>query len=415
MPKFRRSALVVLPLGIVALSSAAVFAASTKTKTAPAAVAEEAAVPAAAIDSKLVLSSYVELVYRNYKDAYDDAVALDKAIDKFLAQPTDLTLKAAKEAWLKARESYGQTEAFRFYEGPIDFVNQAQGTEGPEGFLNAWPLNEAYIDYVQGNLKAGIINEVPPKPITKKRLIERNQAEDEADVATGYHAIEFLLWGQDLSSDTPGTRPIADYITKAPANITAVERRRTYLKTVADLLVDDLKFLVDSWEPGKDNYARQWAGGNDNEHLSQMLTGIATLSGFELASERMGTSLDSGDQEDEHSCFSDNTHNDFIYNAKGIANVYFGQYRDYKGKASLDALLAAKDKKLAAQVAKQLKETERLMAAIPFPIDREVLSTPKGSKGREAMEKAVASLQKQADLFKKAGEVLGLKVEVVSE
>ena len=74
--------------------------------------------------------------------------------------------------------------------------------EGPEGRLNSWLLDEAYIDYVKGNAQAGLINNFE-FPLTEEALLAKNQEDDEADVSTGYHAIEFLLWGQDFYSQSP--------------------------------------------------------------------------------------------------------------------------------------------------------------------------------------------------------------------
>tara|TARA_R110001592_G_scaffold32162_1_gene112741 strand:+ start:9669 stop:10799 length:1131 start_codon:yes stop_codon:yes gene_type:complete len=347
------------------------------------------------ITQEVVVQNYAGLVYTSYNAAYQDGLKLQQAIDGFLANPNDDTLNGAKQAWLTSRNSYGQTEAFRFYEGPIDFAD-ADGNEGPEGRLNAWPLDEAYIDYVQGNPNAGLVNNKGVK-ITKDSLSGENQANDEAEVSTGYHAIEFLLWGQDLNIDGPGNRPVSDY-----AKTANNERRRAYLKVVTELVVDDLKFLVDQWAPNQDNYAKTFV--QDKDALSKIMTALATLSGFELASERMATALDSGDQEDEHSCFSDNTHNDFIYNAQGIMNVFFS--------AGLYEYLETKDDDLAEELEEQILETKKLIAALPHPIDREILSTPKGSEARQKMEMAVSSLQKEADLFKKAGDVLGIKVSI---
>ncbi|NDF11431.1 MAG: iron-regulated protein [Proteobacteria bacterium] len=382
---------------LVAVLSLAVYCASI------------ASVPAADISGKAQVETYAKLVYANYQDAYADAKKLQKAVDALLANPNDATLKAAKDAWLASRNSYGQTEAFRFYEGPIDFVSQDKKEEGPEGRLNAWPLNEAYIDYVQGNPKSGIIQDEKIK-ISEAVLKEKNQADDEANVSTGYHAIEFLLWGQDLSADGPGNRPSSDYAKGDKIK----ERRREYLKAVTDILVEDLDFLVTSWEPNKDNYAKKFIAADPKESLGKIMTGLATLSGFELSSERMATALDSGDQEDEHSCFSDNTHNDFIYNAEGIENVYTGHYGSVKG-AGIDALLAAKDKALADKLTAQIAETKKLIASLPVPIDTKVLASPKDSEGRKKMEAAVVSLQKEADLLKQAGRVLGVKADIVSE
>lgn len=346
-------------------------------------------------DTHTIVQRYAELVHTHYSATHSDAVRLQAAIDIFLADPTDKTLQQAKEAWLVSRDSYGQTEAFRFYEGPIDFADE-NGNEGPEGRLNAWPLDEAYIDYVQGNLQAGLVNN-PGTEITKNFLTDKNQADDEAEVSTGYHAIEFLLWGQDLSLETAGTRPVSDY-----ANTPNNQRRRTYLKVVTDLLVDDLQFLVNAWIPGQDNYAAQFT--RDDAALPKIMTALATLSGFELASERMATALDSGDQEDEHSCFSDNTHNDFIYNHQGIMNVL--------QDTGLYDHLKSKDANLASTLNQQMFETQSLLASLPHPIDREILSTPENSPARAQMEAAITSLQKQAALFKAAGTALGITVSI---
>ncbi len=360
-------------------------------------------------DARPQIVSYSELVYKNYKQAFDAAKVMQNAINTFLANPNEATMKAAKEAWLVARNPYSETEAFRFYEGPIDFVNEEQGTEGPEGRLNAWPLNEAYIDYVRGNAASGIVQDAS-KPLTVSSIKGLNQASDEADVSTGYHAIEFLLWGQDLSLSGPGNRPASDYLAGNLVN----ERRRVYLKTVTDVLVDDLAFLVKSWAPTEHSYAVVFSAMPQKEALAKILTSLATLSGFELASERMATALDSGDQEDEHSCFSDNTHNDFIYNAKGIKNVYFAKYDDYKG-ASLHELLMTIDSSLAGKIAMQLDQTEKTIAALPAPIDREVLATAPSSEPRQKMEKAIASLQAQAKLFVQAGKALGVDAQLLMD
>jgi len=349
----------------------------------------------AKIDAADVIQKYAGRVYQDYDRAYKDAVNLQKNIAAFLADPSEANLQAAKVSWLVSRDSYGQTEAFRFYEGPIDFAD-GEGNEGPEGRLNAWPMDEAYIDYVQGNSKAGLVNN-PGLPITKASLTDKNQADDEAEVSTGYHAIEFLLWGQDLSLESAGTRPASDYA-DTPQNL----RRRDYLRVVTDLLVDDLRFLVKEWAPAQDNYAKAFVA--DDQALSKIMSALATLSGFELASERMATALDSGDQEDEHSCFSDNTHNDFIHNNQGIINVFFS--------TGLHDYLASKDSALADKLGVHIYKTHGALSVLPYPIDREILSTPEGSDAREKMETAVTLLQEQGDLFKAAGDAMGIEVSI---
>lgn len=364
---------------------------------------------AGTVTTEAVLQNYSQNVSANYKDSLAAAKKLQTSVDTFLAKPSQETLDAARAAWTESRIPYLQTEAYRFYGGPIDFSDPASGGEGPEGRINAWPLNEAYIDGVKDNPKSGIINNTNAD-LSIDALSGKNQEKDEADVATGYHAIEFLLWGQDFSKDGPGTRLFTDYEPGSTAN----DRRRTYLKNITQLLVNDLQFLADSWdETGKDNYAKAFLAGG-NESLGKTLTALATLSGFELASERIATALDSGDQEDEHSCFSDTTRNDFVFNARGIRNVFMGYYNGKSGPG-LHALLKEKDAALADTLARQLEETEKLMNDLPQRIDRDVLAASKDSEGRQTMEKIVAALQKQADLFKQAGKALGVDVSIVSE
>ncbi|MCM8532950.1 MAG: hypothetical protein NE330_17415 [Lentisphaeraceae bacterium] len=351
--------------------------------------------------------SHANVVASNYADTLADAVALKGSIKVLLNNPTASNLERAKKSWLQSRESYGQTEAFRFYDGPIDFADEKAGTEGPEGDLNAWPVNEAFIDYVQGKPNSGIINS--KEKLSLDYITSVNMKADEADVTTGYHAIEFLLWGQDLSTKTAGTRSYKDYIPGKTSN----DRRRQYLKLITEKLITDLEFLVTEWAPSKDNFRAKYVTLTDAEVQSQLFTALATLSGFEIASERMGTSLDSGDQEDEHSCFSDNTHRDFIANQQGIINVYLASYGDVQGYGLHDSL-KAKDAALADELKTSLNKTLKLMGNIPNPVDQ-VLASKEGSAGRKTMEAVVSALMEQAELMKKAGTVLGVEVNIVAE
>ncbi|MEM8487546.1 MAG: imelysin family protein, partial [Bacteroidota bacterium] len=165
------------------------------------------------LDRAAVVETYADIVFASYEDSYNAAVLLDQAVDAFVANPSQATLDAAREAWLNAREPYGQTEAYRFASGPID------DADGPEGLLNAWPLDEAYVDYVVGDAGAGIVNNAASFPSIDTDLIESlNEVGAEENVSTGYHAIEFLLWGQDLSATGAGNRPVTDYTTDANAS-----------------------------------------------------------------------------------------------------------------------------------------------------------------------------------------------------
>jgi putative iron-regulated protein len=291
------------------------------------------------------------------------------------------------------------TEAFRFYDGPVEAV---------EGEINSWPLNEAFIDYVEGKPDAGVINN-PDMDLSIAALIVNNQVSDETDVTLGWHAVEFLLWGQDLSADGPGNRPVSDYIAGQGNN----DRRRLYLKVATDRLAADLGRLVQAWAPGvPDNYAATFKVLPPREAVGRIMNGVAVLAGFEFMSERLAVGLDSGDQEDEHSCFSDTTHQDFVHDLKGVENVWTGVYPGSPGPGMRD-LLTKVDAELAAEVDGLLVEATAKIAALGDPWDQ-VLASPEGSPERAAGEEAVAALQALADGLRRAGNALGVLVQIPS-
>lgn len=354
-----------------------------------------------AVTAAAVAAQYATLVHANYEDTLTSAKAMQAAIKAFTAQPSAEALAEARKTWLAAREFYGQTEAFRFYGGPID------DDKGPEGQINAWPMDESYVDSVEGKPKAGLINN-RKIAITKKALAAQNERGGEENIATGWHAIEFLLWGQDLSETGPGNRSFEDFVDGKKPN---ADRRRQYLTVVTELLVDDLSFLVKSWAPeGKSNYRVKFVKGN-MESVRKMLVGLGSLSRGELAGERLEVALNSQDQEDEHSCFSDNTHRDAVTNARGIQNVWLGEYKRADGSlvkgASLRDLVAAKNPALADKTSQQIAASVAAAEGIQAPFDREIIGG-KDAPGRQRIQKTIDSLTQQSKDLVEAANAIGI-------
>lgn len=346
--------------------------------------------------------TYADIVYASYADSLATMTTLNEALTAFVEAPSEETLDAAKEAWLLARDVYGQTEAYRFYGGPIDDEN------GPEGQINAWPMDESYVDYVAGVADAGIINNPEDYPdITAALLISLNEEGGEENVATGYHAIEFLLWGQDLSADGAGERAYTDYTEEANA-----DRRGEYLLVVGQLLVDDLQSLVDAWSPDvEDNYRAEFLALPIDEALSNILTGIGVLAKSELAGERIFTAYDNQDQEDEHSCFSDNTHNDIIANAQGIINVYTGTYNAVDGTVVSGTAIAdivdAIDSELNAVMLDLLEVVETEVNDVYVPFDQAIILPD----AREQVFGTVNALLDAGDEIVVVADALGLTID----
>jgi len=343
-----------------------------------------------------VLAHYGAVVHAAYADTLAVARDMQRTIHAFLAAPSEAGLNQARQAWVAARDRYGQTEAFRFYGGPID---------EPEGRINAWPMDEAYIDAVQGRPDAGMIND-PKRPITRASLIALNEKDGEENISTGWHAIEFMLWGQDLSETGPGARAWTEFVDgRAPH----AARRRLYLRTVTDLLVDDLSALEKAWSPGDANNFR--AGfERDPQSLARVFTGIGVLSRGELAGERLEVALDTQAQEDEHSCFSDTTQRDVVANALGIRNVWRGEYTRRDGSTvkgpGLNALVAARDAPLATRLDREMDVSVATAQSIPAPFDRAIVAD---SLGRPAVEATVAALKQQAQSLVRAAATVGVR------
>lgn len=312
------------------------FAAST-------ALAVLIASPAFAVEKADVLSTYVDIAQAGYQDSLTTAKALQTAVDALIAAPSQDTLAAARSAWLAARNPYQQTEVFRFGNAIVDDW---------EGKVNAWPLDEGLMDYVSDDYEGptdeneyaalNIIanpqvtiagQDVDATSITPELIADTlNEADGvETNVARGYHAIEFLLWGQDLNGTGPGAgdRPYTDYASGDDCTGGNCDRRADYLRAATDLLVSDLEYMVAAWDA--DGAARADVMADDDAGITAILTGMGSLSYGEQAGERMRLGLMLNDPEEEHDCFSDNTHNSHFYDGQGVQNVYLGSYTRVDG------------------------------------------------------------------------------------
>ncbi|GHA12287.1 peptidase [Devosia pacifica] len=341
------------------------------TAMAGAAIAVIATQGAAAVEAADVVETYADIAQATYEDSLETAQTLQEAVETLISEPTEANLEAAKQAWLAARVPYQQTEAYRFGNAIVDDW---------EGKVNAWPLDEGLIDYVDSSYggesdvnafytvnviandrvsSGGVdidVSEINPDVLAQLHEV----GGVEANVATGYHAIEFLLWGQDLNGTNAGsgTRPVTDFDTE---NCTGgnCERRADYLSAAADLLVSDLEEMVGNWQDN--GAARTELTADPGAGIAAMLTGLGSLSYGELAGERMKLGLLLNDPEEEHDCFSDNTHNSHYYDVMGIRNVWTGTYEGVDGDTvegpSLADYVAETDEALASEMDQKLGAT----------------------------------------------------------
>lgn len=348
-----------------------------------------------------VAKHYADLVHAAYGASLGSAEKMRDAIDRLLDRPGQTRLDAARKAWIAARDDYTVTEPFRFYGGPID-----DPKTGPEGLLNAWPMDEAYVDYVVGDARAGIVNDRAAYPkITQDVIVEGNEKGGETNISSGWHAIEFLLWGQDRSQDGPGARPPRDYSTAPNAR-----RRATYLRLTTQRLLSDLRSVQTAWAPNGGAYRASFLDDPDGA-LTKILRGIGALNSGELAGERMAVAVESKDQEDEHSCFSDNTNADVVNDLKGIVMVYTGDGPGGRAPAgaSLDALVAEADPDLARELRAELDATLAKAQAFPATFEK-MIAAPAGSALNTAIEESIEAIEAQGELLEQAAAALDVTV-----
>ncbi len=385
-------------------------------------------------DPAAVIQTYGDIALAMYEDALSGAKDLQTAVDGLLAEPTEDNLQAARRAWIDARPAYQQTEGYRFGNAVVDDW---------EGRVNAWPLDEGLIDYVDQGFYGEETDENPlytanviaspslrigpdvidASAITKELIAETlHEAQGvEANVATGYHAVEFLLWGQDTNGTEAGAgaRPATDYDT---ANCTGgnCDRRRDYLKAATDLLVDDLEEMVGNWQEG--GAARQdLAGKGEDGALATILTGLGSLSYGELAGERMKLGVLLHDPEEEHDCFSDNTHNSHYYNQVGMMAIWTGSYRRADGSAvegpGIAQLVAAKSADASKRVDAAMDETLARMEVMKSTADSGEMAYDQmlaagNDKGNKIVLDIVEALVAQTRAIEGAVAALSLSIDV---
>ncbi len=386
------------------------------------------ALPANAVTPAEVAKTYADIAEATYGDSLITAQALQTAVAALISAPSDETLLAARKAWLDARPSYQQSEAYRFGNAIVDDW---------EGRVNAWPLDEGLIDYVDAafgqneeNTFAALNVIATPKftlsgtdvdatAITPELISGTLQEAGgiEANVASGYHAIEFLLWGQDLNGTGPGAgnRPFTDYLQTDACTGGNCDRRAAYLSAATDLLITDLTEMTGNW--AADGAARTGIESDPQAALSAMLTGMGSLSYGELAGQRMRLGLMLNDPEEEHDCFSDNTHNSDYYDGLGIQNVYLGSYTRTDGTVvsgpSLSQLVAAADPAVNAQLKSELDATMAAMTALKSAADGgmavDQMLAPGNKEGEALIMGGVNALVTQTASIQRAMGVLGLQ------
>jgi putative iron-regulated protein len=348
------------------------------------------------------VANYAAMMHAAATDSAAKLSALSDAVDAFTAAPSADGLAATQAAWLDTRFVYGEFEVSRFYGGPIDEV---------QGRVNEWPIDEGFIDYVTGNPTGGIINDPAHYPqLTPAVLASSDERGGIENLSTGYHALEFLLWGQRPDQTAgPGLRPYTDYVDGGTA--TNQSRRRTYLQSATSLLLSDLSGVAAEWDvTDGTSYGAMMVHGKTHDQLQLIVRGWSNMAVSELYFERMNDPYLTQNRKDEESCFSESTATDIAANMQGLVDVWTGTYGTIHGTGLVD-LVKAKDASLAAMMTAQLAAATAAIAAIPPPFDHAVIA-PADSDANMKVKAALDALAPLAATIRQIATALGVTVNI---
>ncbi|MCF6326443.1 MAG: peptidase [Devosiaceae bacterium] len=361
-----------------------------------------------------VVNNYADIGLATFQDSLRTAEQLRTAIEDLLNDPNDETLELAQEAWRTARIPFEISEIY-VQANPIvgDWVNR----------VNAWPIDPDYIDYPgsgapsadNNSASENIIgsttitlggNTIDVEKITTE-LISQNlhlPNGDQTKIASGYQVIEFLLWGNDTLGaeekdveDGAGKRPATDFDLETCTNQNC-ERRGEYLYAAVNLLIEDLQEMVGNWLAT--GQARRALLADPDMGLSMMISGMGSLALGELAGNRLMRSINVGDQTGEQDRFSNNTNISYLFNARGLIGVYFGEYftmeDDYIAGASMADILEKTNPELDEEFRIALGLTmARMRLMVEYARDVEaydLMIAPGNEEGNGLILEAVASL-----------------------
>jgi putative iron-regulated protein len=276
---------------------------------------------------QLFVSNYSNIAETASRSALSQGVALKEAVSAFVKNPKAETHLLAKVSWMRARLPFLQSEFSR--------VIAESGKVGSDisNRLNGWPIDPGHIDYTCLMAGGNIISSKEKYPaITSELLRSMNLKAGESDFTTGYHVIEFLLWGEDLDKESSGKRSFKDYDKN---NSELAKRRADYLLACCELLIQDLKDLVFEWDTESKNNLRSSLESMPSDQAITKILGMVSFLADDLAKSQIGSIISKGATFKEQSTFSDTTHFDFLHTVAGISNLAAGAYVGLDGKLQI--------------------------------------------------------------------------------
>ena len=307
----------------------------------------ETLAPALASAIRELMDAYLNRIDVELADASNNFQRFGSQVESFLQQPSAEQLGALRESWLAAHNSYEATVLHRFFADQILDEPQALALFELQYQLDHWPILPGYIDYVGDYPESGIVNDMTV-PLEAAVMRERHGEFYINEASTGFHVLEFMLWGEH--GDGSEQRPYTDYL---PATALSPEqqadglqlsqlspnRRRAFLALNAALLEEDFQALVNTWSANSVNYRAGVDATAAEELLLDLLNAITGMLSDELLVRTLYPMLNGEFEESLPSVFSTTSPATVSAQLAGLETLL--QESASENGTNLDAMLSA--------------------------------------------------------------------------
>lgn len=338
-----------------------------------------------------IINQYVDaVVLPTYNDLKTKNTALYNSVVAFGNNPSDANFQAVCNAWLTAREPWESSEAFLF--GPV-------ADYGLDPNMDSWPLDQE-----------AIVNLLNSQQWNEMKWTGDYDEDDEAIAAAqnvrGFHTLEFLAFknGKARTLNDPAEDGEAANAVYNASNATAWAQ---YMRNTAQLLVDDVTLLCDSWNNSYAAEFKNHQGGDFTSGLScieQIIDGCIDIAG-EVGDAKIGEPYDlyvSGKTTEAlyavESWYSWHSRDDYTNNIYSIRNAYYGSLNGSIHTYSLSNLVKKYNADLDAKVKAAIKDAADAIQAIPQPF-RNNINSREAATAMEACSALSEVLEKELKPF----------------
>lgn len=309
------------------------------------------------IDSSSFTTQVGIMAYTSLSQANQAAQFFDNKLASFMHHPNPATQSEVQQAWRSAYDLFLASFIYSYIpiKDPVEWHKQRMAYQDLLIQLDSWPIEGGYIDYVEGYPFSGIVNDLTLS-INEQSIRVQHGFTDSSNASLGYHALEFMLWGESSANQTmrsaqdfvpqENTAPVplsdaeqalnnphADdfseerIVDELPATELASDesitppiivsqnhnRRRQYIQLISDLLLKDIHSLQRRWEPSSGYYAQVLQQSSDAEVLRAAFIAAQDLLSKEMLTKRFRLTS---------SEFSHSSHDDLLALLSGLESWF---------------------------------------------------------------------------------------------